>query len=393
MECRGARSGDDSRQLGRRLSLRFVRAVILQPDGKILAIGSGTPDRDLDFAVARYHADGALDTAFGLGGLVLTHITDQGDIPVGAVISEQRLIVGGDAGYGGPTQSTRGSDFALAGTVLPGIPPPAVTNGPLSSLPPLPLAPDRTVVDTAPSGYWTLADDGHVYGFGAAAALGNSGGGSVDLEPHPSGQGYWILARNGRVHPKRAAKHFGDAKLLPGEKAASISVVPSGTGYWIFTDRGRVFAFGTAPHLGDLSDKELNGPVLGSVATPSGRGYYMVASDGGIFAFGDAKFAGSMGGLKLNAPVQSLVPDSDGKGYWLVASDGGIFAYDAPFRGSLGGMKLNKPVVGMVRYGDGYLMVGADGGIFNFSTLPFSGSLGDKPPASPVVAVAALPQL
>jgi hypothetical protein len=36
-------------------------------------------------------------------------------------------------------------------------------------------------------------------------------------------------------------------------------------------------------------------------------------------------------------------------------------------------------------------MVGADGGIFNFSSRPFAGSLGDKPPSAPVVAVAALP--
>ncbi|MDQ1489679.1 MAG: hypothetical protein QOJ23_2193, partial [Actinomycetota bacterium] len=115
------------------------------------------------------------------------------------------------------------------------------------------------------------------------------------------------------------------------------------------------------------------------------------ASDGGIFAFGDAAFVGSMGGKNLNATVQSLVPDGGGHGYWLVASDGGIFAFDAPFRGSMGAMKLNNQVVGMVRYGDGYLMVGADGGIFNFSTAPFAGSLGDKPPAAPVVAVAALP--
>jgi ribosomal protein L24E len=80
-----------------------------------------------------------------------------------------------------------------------------------------------------------------------------------------------------------------------------------------------------------------------------------------------------------------------GHGYWLVASDGGIFAFDAPFHGSMGGQKLNKPISGMVRYGDGYLMVGSDGGIFNFSSAAFVGSLGDKPPAAPVVAVAALP--
>jgi hypothetical protein len=44
----------------------------------------------------------------------------------------------------------------------------------------------------------------------------------------------------------------------------------------------------------------------------------------------------------------------------------------------------------MVRFGNGYLMVGEDGGIFNFSDREFHGSLGDKPPAKPVVAVAAL---
>jgi len=44
----------------------------------------------------------------------------------------------------------------------------------------------------------------------------------------------------------------------------------------------------------------------------------------------------------------------------------------------------------MVRYADGYLMVGEDGGIFDFSNQPFLGSLGDKPPAHPIVSVAAL---
>jgi hypothetical protein len=119
----------------------------------------------------------------------------------------------------------------------------------------------------------------------------------------------------------------------------------------------------------------------------------MVGSDGGIFAFGDAKFRGSMGDRKLNAAVQSLVPygsGATGSGYWLVASDGGIFAFDAPFNGSMGDRRLNRPVTGMVRYGDGYMMVGEDGGIFNFSTRPFAGSLGDRPPAGEITSVAAL---
>jgi ribosomal protein L24E len=84
------------------------------------------------------------------------------------------------------------------------------------------------------------------------------------------------------------------------------------------------------------------------------------------------------------------VPDGDGTGYWLVASDGGIFAFEAPFHGSMGSTRLNKPVTGMVRFGDGYLMVAEDGGIFNFSSRQFAGSLGDHPPARPIVSVAAL---
>jgi hypothetical protein len=46
-------------------------------------------------------------------------------------------------------------------------------------------------------------------------------------------------------------------------------------------------------------------------------------------------------------------------------------------------------VTGMVRYADGYLMVGEDGGIFDFSSSPFLGSLGASPPARPIVSVAA----
>jgi hypothetical protein len=244
------------------------------------------------------------------------------------------------------------------------------------------------------TGYWALAGDGAVYNFGAAAAHGDGIAGAVDLEPTPTGNGYRVLHRNGIVADFGDAGRLGNVDhttLAKGEVPASLSSTPSGKGYWVFTNRGRAIPFGDATFLGDVSDVKLNGPVLGSVATPTGQGYYMVASDGGIFTFGDAKFIGSMGNTKLNAPVQSLVPDSDGHGYWLVAADGGIFAFDAPFKGSLGDVKLNKPVVGMVRYSDGYLMVGADGGIFTFSSSPFAGSLGDKAPAAPVVAVAALP--
>ncbi|MFL5732975.1 MAG: dockerin type I domain-containing protein [Chloroflexia bacterium] len=56
-----------------------ARAVAVQSDDKIVAVGFGrNPARAHDtFAIARYNADGSLDTAFGNGGKVLTAIDPQ----------------------------------------------------------------------------------------------------------------------------------------------------------------------------------------------------------------------------------------------------------------------------------------------------------------------------
>ncbi|MGH8973393.1 MAG: TolB family protein [Acidimicrobiia bacterium] len=256
---------------------------------------------------------------------------------------------------------------------------------------------EPSYVGVTRTGYWMLDGDGNVYGFGTAKVLGSpvkelGNTHASDIEPTPSGDGYWIVDRRGRVYTYGDATHYGNAdraNFTKDEKVTSISATITGRGYWIFTTSGRVLAQGDAVHHGDLSAVKLNGPVLDSIPTATGRGYYMVASDGGIFTFGDARFHGSLGSFKLNAPVQSLVPDGDGVGYWLVAADGGAFTFETPFRGSMGGKPLNKPMTGMIPFGNGYLMVAEDGGIFNFSNLPFLGSLGDHPPVEPVVAVAA----
>ncbi|MGH9039773.1 MAG: phytase [Acidimicrobiia bacterium] len=288
---------------------------------------------------------------------------------------------------------------------------PPVTTSTTTTAPPASTSTTATTATTRPSpavvpsavvtrsGYWMLGSDGKVFAFGDARHAGDvtaalqPGVEAVDLEPNPVADGYWIVDGRGTVSAFGQARHFGNllrSTLPSGEQAVSLSATPTGKGYWVFTSKGRAFTFGDAGRFGDLTGTPLNAPVLDSIPTPSGRGYFMVAGDGGIFTFGDARFVGSMGGQRLNAPVQSLVPDGDGDGYWLVASDGGVFAFAAPFRGSLGSIKLNRPVTGMVPFGGGYLMVGADGGIFNFSDRPFSGSLGATPPLRPIVSVAAL---
>jgi hypothetical protein len=262
--------------------------------------------------------------------------------------------------------------------------------------PSLPRTPTSTTPATPPSaahGYWMVTTAGEVYAFGGATWFGNApltNTAAVDVETTPTTNGYWIVDDAGHVFAFGDAPYLGGTTPAHGERVTSLSRTPTGNGYWLFTSTGRAVPFGDATWFGDMRGTRLNGPVLDSVATPSGAGYYMVASDGGVFTFGDASFHGSMGSTHLNAPVLSLVPDTDGVGYWLVAGDGGIFTFDAPFRGSMGGTRLNRPVTGMVGAAGGYLMVGEDGGIFTFGDAPFSGSLGDHPPAHAVTSVAAI---
>jgi ribosomal protein L24E len=242
---------------------------------------------------------------------------------------------------------------------------------------------------TTGAGYWMLGSDGVVYAFGGVGNFGAAGANAKAMAPRRDGNGYWIVDGDGTVHAFGAAQRYGSGPALDtGERITTISGTPSGNGYWLFSDRGRAFAYGDARFYGDMRDTALNGPVIASAATADGRGYYMVGSDGGIFTFGDATFHGSTGNLRLNAPIVGIAPTPDGTGYWLVATDGGVFAFNAPFRGSMGATVLNEPIDGLVAFGNGYLMVASDGGIFSFSDKPFFGSLGDNPPAHPIIGVA-----
>jgi uncharacterized delta-60 repeat protein len=46
----------------------YARALSLQPDGRIVVAGQRSSPTVSDFGIARYHADGTLDTSFGDGG-------------------------------------------------------------------------------------------------------------------------------------------------------------------------------------------------------------------------------------------------------------------------------------------------------------------------------------
>jgi uncharacterized delta-60 repeat protein len=95
-------------------------ALVLQPDGKLIAAGyvRAYPAPGDDFALAQYEADGTLDVNFGNGGKVATDFLGGYDFGLSAALqADGKLVV---AGY--VDEPGRGvSDFALARyTLAPG---------------------------------------------------------------------------------------------------------------------------------------------------------------------------------------------------------------------------------------------------------------------------------
>src|SRR5262245_54609906 len=68
--------------------------VAIQDDGKIVVVGwAENPTSDVDFALARYNADGTLDLSFGTNGRVMTDFGGSDDMAHGVAIQADGKIV------------------------------------------------------------------------------------------------------------------------------------------------------------------------------------------------------------------------------------------------------------------------------------------------------------
>jgi uncharacterized delta-60 repeat protein len=89
------------------------QSIAVQPDGKILAVGSVTnSSTGQDFAVVRYNTDGSLDTSFGSGGEVTTDFTGQNDRASALALQANGQIV--VAGMSAPATMGSNEELALA---------------------------------------------------------------------------------------------------------------------------------------------------------------------------------------------------------------------------------------------------------------------------------------
>ena len=88
-----------------------ANAMALQADGKIVVAGSvDESPKGKSFALVRYNADGSLDAGFGTGGKVITSFGSAVDEAFAVVVQPDGKIVAG----GHTLSATRGLDFAFA---------------------------------------------------------------------------------------------------------------------------------------------------------------------------------------------------------------------------------------------------------------------------------------
>ena len=87
-------------------------AILVQPDGKLVAVGSAITGNFYDFAAARYLPDGTLDSGFGVGGKVRTDFNAGSmDIARGAALQpDGKIVAAGFSNFNGGLSQP----FALA---------------------------------------------------------------------------------------------------------------------------------------------------------------------------------------------------------------------------------------------------------------------------------------
>ncbi len=71
----------------------LISNIIVQPDGKLVAVGSAVIGGNEIFAIARYNTDGTLDASFGTGGIVTTAIGLSGSDAFDVVLQTDGSIV------------------------------------------------------------------------------------------------------------------------------------------------------------------------------------------------------------------------------------------------------------------------------------------------------------
>jgi uncharacterized delta-60 repeat protein len=106
--------GTNGRTANAMNSFPQAKAVLIQPDGKIIVVGdavSSIASGKRDVAYARYNADGTLDTTFGFGGRAFVSFSADNDYVSAAALQPDGKIV--IVGSMEPTPGSTNTDFLI----------------------------------------------------------------------------------------------------------------------------------------------------------------------------------------------------------------------------------------------------------------------------------------
>jgi hypothetical protein len=259
------------------------------------------------------------------------------------------------------------------------------------------------------NGYRLVANEGGIFDFGlnfhGSLANNHLNAPIIGIANSPGYDGYLMAGGDGGVFALGGANFYGSlgGQTLPSPISA-IAAPPAENGYWLVAQNGKIYNFGAAPALPAVQVPS-GAHIVGMASTQDGGGGWLTDNLGDVYAEGDALYEGGLGGVHLNAPIVGIAAAASGQGYVLAASDGGVFNYGTQhFFGSVPGslapgQKLNAPIVGIAvtHSGNGYWLAGADGGVFNYGDAPFLGSIftaiGNHPLNGPVVGIQHLGEL
>jgi uncharacterized delta-60 repeat protein len=267
---------------------RYAADVVLQPDGKVLTVGTRLPGASTTFAevtrdvaLSRYNSDGTLDVTFGSGGRVLT---DMGAAEGGAaaeVDGAGRIVVGANRWTGGLSR-----DWVVLRYLPDGRLDPTFGDGGV------------TVVD-AGDGYTNGLADVKLTPDGKIVAAGSAGDGQLTV---------MRLTAGGRLDASFGAG--GKASIAPGRERS--------TAYAIALDAGgKITASGYRFDVGGVVARfNADGSVDTTFDGDGWAALAIVGDDVALDAGGRAVIAGA--GRDLNATVVRLTPSGQ-----LDASFGG----------------------------------------------------------------------
>ncbi len=252
-------------------SMDRAAGVALQSDGKIVVVGAANTGSDLDFAVARYDSDGNLDPSFGSGGTVTTAMGSYGDGASAVAIQPDGMIV-----VAGWSWTGSADDLAIARYDVDGNLDPTFGSG-------------GTVTTSFGGGYFVLARlalqaDGRIVVVGTA-----SNGTDFDF----------ALARydgDGALDPSFGGDGKVTTALGAGDDfATGVVVQPDGkivAAGWTTDGNGR-FALARYLPSGDLDPSFGTQGIVTTLVADGGNAFGLaIQPDGKLVAVGGASFDG-----------------------------------------------------------------------------------------------------